>query len=316
MKKSGKVILLALLLSLSVVGTAGCNLLQTAPGTEEQSTSADAPAGTSGAPTGSGSTSDTASSDNGNAPVPTTVQLELTGNGFTASQSGCITVQGNALTIVKAGSYEVSGTLTDGQLRVCVEKTEKVELIFAGVSITNNSSAPLYVESADKVTIVLRENTENTLTDAVTYRFPEGKSKPNACIYSSEDLTIKGDGKLTVNAKYNNGIASKNDLKIKGGDITVNAANNALKGKQSVLIQGGTLHLQGADGIKSDSTEENEGWVEIMGGTLELICSDDGIQAPLRVVIDAEASVTIRAADKDINCDGLLDIAEGSLLSK
>ncbi len=313
MKATGKAILLALLLSLSATCTAGCDLLQTAPGTDEPPTVTDVPAGTEGAPLGSESTEVTAPSEN---PDDAVVRLELKGTDFAVSRSGCVSAQGNALTIVKGGKYEVSGSLTDGQLRVCVEKTEKVELTFAGLSITNSSSAPFYVESADKVTVILKEGTENTLTDALTYRFPEGKDKPNACIYSSEDLTIKGGGKLVVNANYNNGIASKNDLKIKGGDITVNAANNALKGKQSVVIQGGTLHLQGADGIKSDSTKENEGWVEIMGGTLELICSDDGIQAPLRVVIDASASVTVRAADKDINCDGMLDIAEGSLISK
>lgn len=309
MKASGKAILLALLLSLSVTCTAGCDLLQTPPSdSDSASETGDASLGTS-------LTEETSPSDESTADFGT-VQLELTGTGFSVSRSGCVSVQGNVLTIVKAGTYEVSGTLTDGQLRVCVEKTEKVELIFAGLSISNSSSAPFYVKSADRVTIVLQEGTENTLTDAVTYRFSEGEDKPNACLYSSEDLTIEGDGKLVVTAKYNNGIASKNDLKIKDGEITVTAANNALKGKQSVVIFGGTITLSGEDGIKSDSTDENEGWVEIMGGTLELNCSDDGIQAPLRVVIDEGASVTVRASDKDINCDGLIDISEGSLISK
>lgn len=317
MKATAKATLLALMLSLSITCITGCDLLQTVPGAGSTQEPSDKESETAAAPLGSETLESGTSAIGGvNAPVSSTVQLELKGNSFAVSRSGCVTVQGNALTIIQGGRYEVSGTLTDGQLRVCVEKTEKVELVFAGVSITNSSSAPLYVESADKVTVFLKAGTENTLTDAVTYRFPEGKDKPNACLYSSEDLTIEGEGKLIVNAKYNNGIASKNDLKIKGGDITVTAANNALKGNQSVLIQGGSLRLQGADGIKSDSLLENEGWIEILGGTLELICSDDGIQAPLRVVITADASVTVRAADKDVNCDGMLDIANGSLISK
>lgn len=35
------------------------------------------------------------------------------------------------------------------------------------------------------------------------------------------DMTIIGSGKLTVNANYNNGIASNDDLKIQSGNIFI-----------------------------------------------------------------------------------------------
>ncbi len=309
MKATRKTVWIALLLALSLTCISGCDMLQ-----------ANSPSETTAEPlledTFPPDSGTTGSSESPSTPLPSAIRLELKGSSYAVSQSGCVTVQGNVLSIVKGGTYEVFGTLTNGQLRVCVEKTEKVELIFAGVSITNSSSAPLYVDSADKVTIQLKAGTENTLTDALTYRFPEGEDKPNACLYSSEDLTIEGEGKLTVTANYNNGIGTKNDLKIKGGNIVVNAANNALKGNESVVISGGTLHLEGADGIKSDSLLEGEGWVEIVGGTVELVCSDDGIQAVSSVVIDTGAVVTVTAADKDVNCDGVSDIADGALISK
>ena len=220
------------------------------------------------------------------------------------------------LTIVKAGTYKISGTLDNAQLKVLVSKTEKVSLIFAGVSISNSVSAPLYIESADKVTIELLKDTVNTLTDAKTYSFPDGADKPNACIYSSEDLTIKGEGSLTVTANYNNGIGCKNDLKIESGNVTVTAANNALKGNQSVLIEGGNIVLKGADGIKSDSIVEGEGIVQILGGTVDITAGDDGIQSVTRVDISGDAAVTVNAADKDVNCDGTINIVSSALTSK
>ena len=249
-------------------------------------------------------------------PVPDYVTIELKGTSYSVSKSGVVTVSGNVLSIVAPGTYRIFGTLDNAQIRVSVEKTEKVSLIFAGVTISNSTSAPIYIDSADKVSIELEKDTQNVLSDAKTYIFPEGTDKPNACIYSSEDLTIKGEGSLTINAYYNNGIGSKNDLKIKSGNITITAANNAIKGNQSVTIEGGNITVKGADGIKADSIVEGEGYIDILGGTVNITAGDDGLQAVTYINIAEGALVTINAADKDVNCDGTTSIAPGTLISK
>lgn len=257
--------------------------------------------------------------DNGGAlsdPDDPTVTVTLNGSGYSVSKSGVVTAAGNVLTITEPGTYKLSGTLDNAQLRILVEKTEIVNLILAGVSITNSVSAPLYIESADKVFIELAEGTENVLTDAQVYVFPEGEDKPNACLYSSEDLTFRGTGSLNVNARYNNGIGTKNDLKILGGKITVTAVNNALKGNQSVKIEGGELTLTGADGIKSDSLTEGEGVIRILGGKVTITAGDDGLQAVTDITVAEGATVSVKAADKDVNCDGTTNIAHGALTSQ
>lgn len=267
------------------------------PDDDDKTPSADAPAGATD-------------------PEDPTVVISLAGTSYSVSRSGRVSAAGNVLTIQKPGTYRLTGTLDNGQIRVLVEKTERVDLILDGVSITNRSGAPLYVESADKASVTLAANSENVLTDASVYVFPEGEDKPNACLYSSEDLTIKGEGSLTVNAAYNNGIGSKNDLKILSGTITVNAVNNALKGNQSVKIEGGKLTLTGSDGIKSDSITEGEGIILISGGTVNITAGDDGLQAVTDVTVSAGAVVTVKAADNDVNCDGTTNIATGTLISK
>ena len=78
--------------------------------------------------------------------------------------------------------------------------------------------------SFKKAIISLAEGTENNITDGETYVFEdESSNDPNAAIFSKDDMTIIGSGKLTVNANYNNGIASNDDLKIQSGNIIVNA---------------------------------------------------------------------------------------------
>ena len=269
---------------------------------------------------GNGNTDTTASDTTEDVGSPSAPEILITfnGTGYTASEAGVLSASGNVLTITKAGRYRLTGTLTNAQLRVDVAKTETVELVFDGINITNQSSAPIYVKSADKVKIELADGSENVLTDAKTYIFPEGGDKPNACLYSSEDITISGNGSLTINANYNNGIGSKNDIKIKSGKITVVAANNGIKGNQSVEIKGGTLYITAMDGIKSDSTLLGEGYVEISGGNVNINATDDGIQAFNRVTIVKGALVIVDANDNPINCDNAtnIDIAPDSLLIK
>jgi hypothetical protein len=80
------------------------------------------------------------------------------------------------------------------------------------------------VSNADKTVITLADGTENVVTDGAVYVFPDAETdEPNAAIFSKDDLTINGNGSLIVNANYNNGIASKDDLKITSGAITANA---------------------------------------------------------------------------------------------
>ena len=221
---------------------------------------------------------------------------------------------GSTVKIKAAGRYIFSGTLNDGAIVVEAPKTDKVDIVLAGVNITNSQSAPVYIMSCDKAKIVLEDGSENFLTDAKNYKFENGEDKPNACIYSSEDIDFEGNGSLTVVGNYNNGIGSKNDIDIESGIITVRAANNGIKGNDSVSISGGKIIIEGADdGIKSDNeTEAEKGFVRIDGGEIFITADDDAIQAFSAVTVNG-GSLTTNAGGKAINCDGSITLAEGVL---
>ena len=84
-------------------------------------------------------------------------------------------------------------------------------------------------------------------------------------IYSKDDLTLKGKGTLIVNGNYQDAIVSKDDIKINNGTIQVTAADDGIRGKDSVTIGNSsdtdfsnlniTIEAKGGDGIKSTQTD-------------------------------------------------------------
>ncbi len=195
---------------------------------------------------------------------------------------------GNILTIISAGTYNISGTLNDGQIIVNTQDEKTVELVLNAVNITSSSSAPIYISNAEKTVITLADGTENFVTDGTVYIFEDEETdEPNAAIFSHDDLTINGNGSLTVNANYNNGIASKDDLKIVSGNITVNAINDGIKGKDSIAVKEANITIiAGADGMQShNDTDIEKGFISIEGGTIQITATLDAIQAETQIVI-------------------------------
>ncbi len=223
-----------------------------------------------------------------------------------------IRAEGNLIIVSLAGDYRFSGTVSRGTLVVEVAKTEKVHLIFDGVSITSADSAAVWIKSADKVFLTLAAGSENTLTDGVYNSDIPGS--PKGALYSEDDLTINGSGSLTVNGNSANAISVKNDLSIIGANITAYAAKNALKGNDSVRIKNATLLLQAEkDGIKSDTADKPaKGFVYICDSDIEIDAADDAIQAELYVRIPS-GNIVCRADDLAINCDGEITVADGCL---
>lgn len=243
--------------------------------------------------------------------------ITFTGSSYTATDTSALSVDGSALVIGKAGTYEISGTLDNGQIIVAVSKAERVTLIFNNFTGSNSSSAVIWVKSADKVYLEMKEGTINTLTDASTYVFPSpAETKPNACIYASDDLTIKGHGSLIVNGNYNNGIGCKNDITINDAKVVVNAVNNAVKGNGSVTIKGDAeVVVESAeDAIKTDSLDVGKGFLTITeNAKVTVTCQDDGLQATQSITITTGATVITYAGGNAVNCDGSVTIDEGCL---
>lgn len=264
------------------------------------------------------------------------LKLTFSESGLSVENDGnsCVTVDNEKkmATISCAGNYYLSGKSSDFQVVVAASTDALVYLYLNGLDLTSASEAPIYVQSAEKVFFMLVDGTENKLTDASTrttiWKYTKnGSAKEDttsATIYAKDDITFKGNGKLTVTGNYNNGIHTTNDLRIKDvPTMNVTAKNNAIKGKGSVDIEGGiyTIKATNGDGIKSDEgedegsvTDNTKGKIVITGGEFSITAGDDGIQAYNYLLLADSVStpkITVKSSGKGIVSDNLIYINAG-----
>ncbi len=213
-------------------------------------------------------------------------KIQLSDSGIQVSDSGAV-VQGNTVTITKAGTYIISGSVSDGQVIVDSSEEGYVWLVLDNVSITSQNSSAIYVKSADNTLITLSEGTKNEVTDGKDYVFEEEETSLNAAIYSKDDLFINGTGSLTVTGNYNHGIQSKDDLVIISGNITVHSAGDGIVGKDSVVIREAVITVEaGGDGIKSTNAVQDKGYIYLDNPNITITAANDGIQAETCMVIE------------------------------
>lgn len=206
--------------------------------------------------------------------VDNALPIVLSDSGIEADYPG-VYMAGNALVISLPGEYLLTGFLTSGQIIVDCKESEKVRLYFGGISVHCNDGPALYIkECSPRLTIDLVDGTENTLTDGKDYN--ENYGNVDAVIFSKSDLTITGAGALKVVGSYRDGIVSKDDLRIKGGEIDIQAVHNGLCGKDYVEIYDGNITVSaGNDGIKTTSDDIQGGYILISGGIVNITAGDD-----------------------------------------
>lgn len=211
--------------------------------------------------------------------------ITIEGAGAAVSERGVL--------INAAGTYIVSGTLADGLVEVNAPG-QQVEIVLAGVSITNSDGPAILFAEIDQAVVTLQAGTENFLADGSSSDF-------DAALYSNGTLTIGGEGALNVTATYE-GISSVMHITMNSGTIRVYANEDGLNanndGISEITINGGYLYVETevGDGIDSNGT------ININGGTVISL----GALADMNGGIDADGDVTIT---------GGTVIATGAMLS-
>ncbi|WP_436794670.1 carbohydrate-binding domain-containing protein [Actinospongicola halichondriae] len=225
-----------------------------------------------------------------------------------------VSVDGTTATIESAGVYEITGTVSDGQVVVDAGDDAVVRLILDDADITNDDGAAIAVMTADTAVVILADGSSNTLADGAVYDLPDGEDEPNATLFSKTDLTLAGTGTLAVVANANDGIASKDGLVIEDGTITIDAVDDGIRGRDYVAVDGGDLAITaGGDGIKADNDEDaDRGFVRITGGTIGVVAGDDGIQATTDALV-SDGDLTVAATDDGIHADLSVTVDGGSI---
>jgi hypothetical protein len=236
--------------------------------------------------------------------------VELSGTTASIKGSGA-EVKDGKVTITAAGTYVVSGKLDNGQIIVDLKDKGTVRFVLNGAEIKSSDNAPIYVKNAGKTIISLEAGTENSIVDGAKYALADASTEePSAAIFSKDNLVINGTGKFTVKANYKDGITSKDDLKILGGNIQITSADDGLVGRDIVAVKEGNITIvAGGDAVKASNDEDTtKGIVAIENGTFNLKAENDGIQAETAVLI-ADGSFNITSGGGSVN--GVKKASEG-----
>jgi hypothetical protein len=234
--------------------------------------------------------------------------ITLNETSITTNSSG-VTIEGTKATITTAGTYSISGSLTDGQIIVDTEDETIVRLIFNGITVTCSNSAPVFIKKAEKALIVLADNTTSTLTDGSSYSFASAdEDEPAAAIYSKANLAFYGNGLLSIDANYNDAIASKDGLIVRSGTFNITSVDDGIRGKDYLLIYDGNFTINaGGDGLKSDNEDSKSvGFITIKAGNFNITSTGDAIQAQTDVEItDGEFTLTCAGGSSKTLTDAL-----------
>jgi len=299
-----KLISVLLLLSLLAACFTGCDFgIGTGTVAQESGTGNGTPADSATQPA--------AADDSTAAPVETEkteIPENLTENVNTLSIScsegtaNCWKLEGKTLTFSGLDAntvVSVSGEF-DGRIVIDAGDSYKFEIELCGVTLFCTTAEPIEIKSGDTITITAKKDSKNYIYDLRNAVDSSDDTVHSSAIYATCDLNLSGKGELFVISSNNNGIHTKDDLKVKNLTLSVTCKDNALKGNDSVTITGGVLTLiaKAGDGIKTSNSDisskgNQRGTVAISGGIVDIYAACDGIDAAYNAEISDEAIVNI-----------------------
>lgn len=218
-------------------------------------------------------------------------------DGATATDGDGVTVDGDIATITAEGTYLFTGTLSNGQIIVDAGDSDKIQIVLDNASVTCAGSAALYVKNADKVFVTMAEDSENTLASSGEFSAAgnSDESSVDGAVFSKSDLTLNGNGTLSVSCEAGHGVVSKDDLKITSGTYVITSAKQGLSGKDSVRIADGTFAItSGTDGIHAENADDaDKGFLFLAGGSFTIVSGTDGMDASgALTVLDGDYTIT------------------------
>ncbi|MBQ8821543.1 MAG: carbohydrate-binding domain-containing protein [Lachnospiraceae bacterium] len=197
------------------------------------------------------------------------IYVELSEEGISIDGRGA-QAEGKVVTFTDEGTYVISGSLSGGQLVVDAAKEDKVQLVLEGVSVTNDSSAALYVKQADKVFVTTGAGTDNSFE--TTGEFVDiDENTIDGAVFSKDDIIFNGEGSLNIICNADHGIVGKDDIKVTGGSIVVDAKGDGLQANDGIYIADGTVSvLNSYEGMEAQN-------IYVWNGDITIIAEDDGL---------------------------------------
>ncbi len=246
----------------------------------------------------------------------TVVSVTYSDGGATVSglPSGDVaTINGGQVEIVATSSgntYNVSGSTSDGQLRIVSDK--KFKLALNGVSINNPDGAAINIQDGNCFVVL---SGENTLSDGSSAAYSTSNDEDmKAVFFSEDDLRFSGSGSLTINANNNQGKAglqSDDQIFIRPGvSIAISCgtgAGNGIKTNETLTVKGGVLNITtsgtGAKGLSSDADMPRAGG-RIPASTTGGVVTSDPTDPTGSAGIKCDSTLTVNGGELWLKSSG------------
>ncbi|MCR4805614.1 MAG: carbohydrate-binding domain-containing protein [Clostridia bacterium] len=248
--------------------------------------------------------------------VVTSTLTSNTAEALTADYANAQTIvmsdENNDVTIKASGTYIITGTCSDGNIKV-KKGTQDVVLILKDLDLTSSVGATLSLNKGTETKVIIEGTVK--LTDAESLADEESDDFDGAAIKAKAGsaAVLTGSGTLIVNGSCKNGIkvsdTDEDDMAdgysdasfiIDGGlSISVTAANDGMNSGTDLTIKSGTITVSaGDDGIKADYIltigEEGE-----TGPTINIRKSSEGLEGAILNIYSGKIDVT--ASDDALN---------------
>ena len=175
--------------------------------------------------------------------------------------------------------YRLSGATDNGSF---VHSGDfKITLSLEGLRLASQTGVAMQIKNGKRIAIVLKNGTENTLTDA------DGGSQ-KACMVVKGHAEFQGGGSLTINGRGKHAYKGDEYVELKAdlGTLTLNSTvKDGIHTDQYFLMKGGTLNITTTGGgywdkddlkTKAPAGINSATDVIIRGGTLNLLSTGDG----------------------------------------
>ena len=240
--------------------------------------------------------------------------------------------EGNVITVSKAGNYNFTGNLDEGQ--IIVDADGDVNFTFNNFSISYSKDAPIVAKKGN-LNIVSADGTDNKVSDKRAANTEDENSSSDsskdaydAAIYGEADINLSGSGKLTVEGGYEDGIHSKSNLSVESGNYSVTASHHGLNGKTTLVVKNGNFDVttvEDAFHSKGDVTVENgeininagddavhaDNTLTVKDGKINVSASNEGLEG---ITVNIEGGdITVNSSDDGVNAAG--DTEDGSQAS-
>ena len=206
------------------------------------------------------------------------------------------------LHIVQGGRYALSGILENSSIVIEAGKDDNVWILLDGVTVHREDSAALRIEQAGKVFLTLASNTKNDFSDGGRYNDEDIAAGVDGVLYARDNLTINGDGMLTITSVEGHGIVCNDNLILAGGTVNVLAGRDGIHAHDSARFTGVNLTVNARyDGISAKS-DQQDGYIYVKDGNITIPTCYEGLEA-VQVIIDG-GNIDIRSRDDGINAPG------------